>query len=166
MSEIDELRRRAEWAEGQLRARHRADAQARIDAMASEQKHDDNSGKAEREAALATEIEKMRRGTWVTELLKQAAASNPDAPFDPEKFEAAIPQTGWPAGISPSDFHFSGQHAVGNDNDDVGQTTLGRMFAEIQEGRRAFAARNGFDEPIRTPDVVLVDVPAAVLLPP
>jgi hypothetical protein len=130
MSEIDELRRRAEWAEGQLRARDRADAEARITAMAKQQKQQDDSANAERQAALQAEIERTRRGAWVVELLKNA---DPTAPFDANKFEEAIPQTGWPADDGPHNYHFAGQPVFGSDNDDVAGTMLGKILNEIQE---------------------------------
>jgi hypothetical protein len=132
MSEVDELRRQLAWANGQLMARDRADAEARINAMAEQQKQQDDS--ADTEAALQAEIERTRRGAWVNALLKNAVATNPDARFDPIAFEKSIPVTGWPPGASQSDFHFAGEHILGREADDVGSTTLGKILAEL-EGR-------------------------------
>jgi hypothetical protein len=56
------------------------------------------------------------------------------APFDPFKFEEAIPDKGWPAGISQSDFHFAGEPVRGNDADDVANTMLGKLLNELEEG--------------------------------
>jgi hypothetical protein len=129
MSEADELRRRAEWAEAQLRARDRAAAEERIAAMAAQQKQQDETANAERQAALQAEIEKTRRGAWVNALLKNA---DPSAPFDPTAFEKAIPATGWPAGVSQSDFHFAGERVLGHEADDVGSTLLGKMLKGLE----------------------------------
>lgn len=132
MSELDEVKRRAEWAEAQLRARDRAAAEERIAAMAAQQRQQDETANAERQAALKDEIEKTRRGAWVNALLKNLA--DPTAPFDPTAFEKAIPAAGWPAGVSQSDFHFAGEHILGREAEDVGSTTLGKILAEL-EGR-------------------------------
>ena len=85
---------------------------------------------AERQAALKDEIEKTRRGAWVNALLKNLA--DPTAPFDPTAFEKAIPATGWPAGVSQSDFHFAGERVLGHEADDVGSTLLGKMLKGLE----------------------------------
>jgi hypothetical protein len=133
MSEVDELKRQLAWANGQLMARDRADAEARINAMAEQQRQEDDSANTERQAALEAEIERTRRGAWVTALLKNAMATSPDARFDPVAFEKSIPTTGWPPGISQADFHFAGEPILGREADDGGNTMLGKMLGELLE---------------------------------
>ena len=133
MSEVDELRRQLAWANGQLIARDRAEADARINSMAEQQRRQDDTVSAERQTAVKAEIENVRRGAWINTLLKQAVESNPTAPFDPSAFEKAIPATGWPAGVSQNDFHCAGEHVLACEADDLGNTMLGKMLAELQE---------------------------------
>jgi hypothetical protein len=128
MSEVDELRRQLAWANGQLMARERADAEARIAAMAEQQKQQDDSANTERQAAVQAEIERVRRGSWVTALLKNA---DPNAPFDPTAFEKAIPATGWPAGDGPENYHFAGQPVHGGDTE-AANTMLGKLLKELE----------------------------------
>jgi hypothetical protein len=131
MSEIETLRRRAEWAESQLRACEVEQAQRKANELAAAQTTQNETESAERKSALEAEIEKTRRGSWVCALLKNA---DPAAPFDVNKFEEAIPKTGWPTGDGPHNYHFTGEKLFGIDNDDgVGNTLLGKMFAELQE---------------------------------
>jgi len=132
MSEVEELRRQLAWATGQLMARDRADAEARINAMAEQQKQQDESAHATRQAAVQEEIERVRRGSWVTALLQNAVDTNPTAPFDVIAFEKAIPATGWPAGDGPENYHFAGQPAHGNEADDVATTMLGKLLTELE----------------------------------
>ena len=134
MSELDEMRRRAEWAEGQLRARDLEEAQRKANEMAAAQEIQDETESAERKAALEAEIENTRRGSWINGFIREAAKSNPGAMIDPDAIEQAIPKAGWPADDGPHNYHFTGEKIFGSDNDDgVGNTMLGRMFAELQE---------------------------------
>jgi hypothetical protein len=58
MSEIETLRRRAEWAESQLRAREVEQAQRKANELAAAQTTQNETESAERKSALEAEIEK------------------------------------------------------------------------------------------------------------
>lgn len=131
MSELDEVKRQLAWAEGQLRARDIADAEAKRVAMEAAQKTQDETANAERQKALDTEIELTRHGAWISALLKNAVETNPTAAFDVNAFEKSIPAKGWPPGVSESDYHFAGQTVFGSADDDVANTTLGKMLGEL-----------------------------------
>ena len=132
MAEIDELRRQLAWANGQLAARDRAEAEARMAAMAKQQKEDDDAASAATQEALATEIETTRRGAWFNFRLSEMVARDPSAKFNPDDAANAIPKTGWPPGQSQDDYAFSGL-PVGKIVDDVAQTSMAKMLAAVQE---------------------------------
>ncbi len=129
---IEALKRRAEFAERQLIARDRADTAARLERIAQEQRDHEEKAAAERAEALKTSTEETRRGAWTNYLIAETARRDPTAPLNARALMAAVPQQGWPPGVSEGDFHFTGQ-SVGHTVDDVAETSMGKALAEMLE---------------------------------
>jgi len=99
------------------------------------QREQDEKTSTETAEAIAADKEATRCGSWTNYLLQEAIRRDPTTPLDVGKFTAAIPSSGWPPGVSESDFHFAGSSVSGKEVDDVGETSMGKMLAEMQERR-------------------------------
>lgn len=126
MATTIELQTRVDHLESLLRERDRKDAEAAAASLAAKNATDDAKLTAAKAEAAKAEIENIRRGSWLNHLLGQAP---PAAPVDFAALDQKIPAEGFPPGVDPSMFQYSGGVIPKEVTIDIAKTHIGRLLA-------------------------------------
>ncbi len=126
MATTIELQARVDHLESLLRARDKKDAEAAAAALAAKNATDDAVLTAAKSEAAKKEIEDIRRGSWLNHLLGTVPK---DAPVDFAALDQQIPAEGFPPGVDPSMFQYSGGTIPKDAQIDVAKTHMGRLLA-------------------------------------
>lgn len=131
-TEMEMLRQRAAWAEGELARIERETAQAAIARREEIRVEEENKQREEREVQETAELEEHRVNCWVNHRIEAALASeNREAAFAPlfEQGPKANIPSGWPPGRDPSEFRHVVAGTPALRDEKVATTRLGQALA-------------------------------------
>jgi hypothetical protein len=128
MATQGELQNRIDHLENILRERDRKEAAAKAAAIEAANATQDAKSLAARSEAATAEIETVRRGAWVSHLIKTGDQTEAVSFV---ALAAKIPPDLWPPGKSASDYSFSGGTVAPADIIDVATTYMGKALQSM-----------------------------------